>query len=198
VTASTPDNASDLDPRIERSRRVIQEATIAEMAEVGYGAMTIEKIAKRAGVSKATLYRQWNGKLDLVESSLEMIKGDMQIDAAAPPRVRIEQVLTWLATYLADTDDPASACVPSLVSAAQYDPAVREFHHRFSRSRRRMLAELVAEGMTDGDFSSNLDPELTAELLVGPLFYRRLMSDTPFPPEDVPQVMRAVLGDSTG
>lgn len=196
MAPATPDDAADVDPRLERSRRVIQEATIAEMAEVGYGAMTIENIAKRAGVSKATLYRQWNGKLDLVESSLEMIKGEMRIDASAPPRERIQQVLTWLATYLADTDDPASGCLPALVSAAQYDPAVREFHHRFSTARRQVLVGLVAEGIADGEFSSELDPALTAELLVGPLFYRRLMSDTPFAPADVPQVMRAVLGDS--
>lgn len=194
--ATTP--ATEVDPRIERSRRVIREATIAEMAEVGYGAMTIEKIAKRAGVSKATLYRQWNGKLDLVESSLEMMKDDMQIDTSVPPRERIGQLLTWLATFLANTDDPASACVPALVSAAQYDPAVREFHHRFSSARRRVLVEMVAEGIAGGEFSAELDPELTAELLVGPLFYRRLMSRTPFPAGEVPNVVRAVLGDGDG
>lgn len=190
--------SSDVDPRIERSRRVIQQATIAEMAEAGYGAMTIEKIAKRAGVSKATLYRQWKGKLDLVESSLEMMKDDMEIDTLAAPRDRIEQLLTWLATFLANSDDPASGCVPSLVSAAQYDPAVREFHHRFSSSRRQVLVEMVAEGIAAGEFSSELDPELSAELLVGPLFYRRLMSHTPFPPSDVPNVVRAVLGPGAG
>ena len=168
------------------------------MAEVGYGAMTIERIANLAGVSKATLYRQWHGKLDLVESSVEMMRDDMQIDASAAPRDRIEQLLTWLATYLADADDPASGCVPALVSAAEYDPAVREFHHRFSNARRQVLVEMVAEGIASGDISPELDPSLTAELLVGPLFDRRLMSGTPFPPGDVPLVLRAVLGEAQG
>src|SRR4029450_13783209 len=55
----------EVDPRVERSRRVILEATLGELGEVGYGTLTIEAVAARAGVGKSTIYRHWPGKLEL-------------------------------------------------------------------------------------------------------------------------------------
>lgn len=182
-----------VDPRVERSRRVIHQALLAEMAEVGYGAMTVEAVAKRAGVSKATIYRQWSGKLEMVESALTMLKDEMQLDDTAPPRARLVELLTWLVDYLSDTDNAAAACVPMLVSAAQYDSAVRDFHHRFSRERRQVMLDIIGEGQDTGEIDAGLDPELTVELLVGPVFYRRLMTATPFPAGEVPALVAAVL-----
>ena len=63
---------TSLDPRIERSRRVILEAALDELGAVGYGALTIEGVAARAGVGKSTIYRHWPGKLPLVEDALDV------------------------------------------------------------------------------------------------------------------------------
>jgi TetR/AcrR family transcriptional regulator, regulator of autoinduction and epiphytic fitness len=186
--------SDELDPRIERSRRLITEAALEEMADAGYGAMTVEGIAKRACVSKATIYRHWSGKLEIVEAALEQLKSTMIFDHSAPPRARLTQLLTWLADYVGNVDDSSSACVPAMVSAAQYDPAVREFHHRFSSSRQQVLIDMVIEGQAVGVIDRDLDPQLTAELLVGPIFYRRLMTATPFLSKDVPALVDAVLG----
>jgi TetR/AcrR family transcriptional regulator, regulator of autoinduction and epiphytic fitness len=193
-TINKQSNEVELDPRIERSRRVISEAVIAEMAEAGYGAMTVEAVAKRAGVSKATIYRQWSGKLGMIEAALDLLKDDMVLDQSAPPRERLTQLLTWLATHLGDPSNPVARCVPALVSASEYDAAVREFHHRFSAARRQVLIDILVEGQVAGEFAASLDTRLTSELLVGPVFYRRLMTGTPFPPSDVPKVVEAVLG----
>jgi len=143
MMATASERPPELDPRIERSRRVIAEAAIAEMAEAGYGSMTI--------------------------------------DESAPPRVRVTQLLTWLADFLGDESNPVAACMPMFVSAAQYDPAVREFDHRFTNDRRQVLIDILVDGQTTGDFAIGLDPDLTAELLVGPIFYRMLMSGRTFP-----------------
>src|SRR5262249_39485671 len=71
----SPDAAPDwVDPRIERSRAVILEATLDELADVGYGAFTVEGVARRAGVSKATVYRHWDGKLELVADAVSRLK----------------------------------------------------------------------------------------------------------------------------
>jgi len=186
--------AADLDPRIERSRRVIAEAALEEMADVGYGAVTVEGIAKRAGVSKATIYRHWSGKLEIIESALEMLKSTMRFDETAPPRERLAQLLHWLADYVADRSALGAACLPALVSAAQYDPAVRDFHHRFTADRRQVLVDMVVDGQQRGDIDPGLDPVLAAELLIGPIFYRRLMTADPFPAAEVGRVIDMVLG----
>lgn len=183
------------DPRIERSRRVILEATVEEMAEVGYGALTIESVAKRAGVGKATIYRQWRGKVDLVESVLEMIREDIVVRADGTVRERVTSLLKGLATYLSDSK--ASLCMPAMVSAAHYDDAVGEFQFRFAAERRQVLIDLLSEGVDSGELDPDLDPLLTVEILAGPLFYRRLMTDRPFLADDVPKLVGAVLGPST-
>src|SRR5205807_9252928 len=64
---------TEQDPRIERSRRVILEAALAELGEAGYGALTIESVAPRAGVGKSTIYRHWSGKLTLVEDAFRTL-----------------------------------------------------------------------------------------------------------------------------
>ena len=180
------------DPRIERSRRVILEAAIDVLAEAGYGAMTIESIAKRAGVGKATIYRQWCGKADLVESVLEMIKQDIVVPVEGTVRERATSLLQGLASFLRDS--PASSCMPAMVSAAHYDDAVGAFHFRFASERRQVMVELLLEGVESGELHSDLDPELTAEILAGPLFYRRLMTNEVFSADDVDRLVETVLG----
>jgi AcrR family transcriptional regulator len=179
------------DPRIERSRTAILQATVDELRTVGYGAMSIESIAARAQVGKATIYRHWRGKLDLVESALETLKQDITVPVDGTVRERIVAFLTSLAGFLTDSD--LSACLPALVSAAQYDDSVREFQRRFSGARRQALVDLVASGIEGGDLPAGLDPELVAELLVGPLFYRRLMGSDPFPPDRVGELVAMVF-----
>jgi TetR/AcrR family transcriptional regulator of autoinduction and epiphytic fitness len=194
VSEPTAPLPAELDPRIERSRRVIQDAVIAEMAAAGFGAMTVEAVAKRAGVSKATIYRQWKNKLEMVESALGSMSDDMEFDDSVPVKERITYMLTWLATFLADTENPRSACMPALVSAAQYDDDVRAFHHRFSAQRRQVLVDMVRDGQASGDLDASLDPDRITEILVGPLFYRRLMTEDPFPPSDISGLVATVLG----
>ncbi|MFN3256791.1 MAG: TetR/AcrR family transcriptional regulator [Ilumatobacter sp.] len=182
-----------VDPRVERSKRVICEAAIAELSEVGYGAMTIESIAKRAGVSKATVYRHWDGKLDLIDSALLQIRDSMHIPTSGTVRERVTVMLTWLAEYLADRD--RSGSLPAMISASVYDDSVRAYHYRFNAGRRQALVDLLDEGLASGELSTGCtDATLLAEMLVGPIFYERLMSSEPFDPQRVPEVVDIVLG----
>lgn len=182
-------NVAPVDPRVERSRRLICEAALEELGEVGYGAMTIESIARRAGVGKATVYRHWSGKLDLVESALDEIKQEMDVPEAGSARDRIVALLTTLATSLEGSR--LSSCMPAIVSAAQYDRSVREFLDRYTAGRRAVLHELLAEGVGVGEF--DVDVDLALHALVGPLFYRRLMTLEPFPPERVGDLVDFVV-----
>ncbi len=180
-----------VDPRVTRSQRAILEATLAELGEVGYGAMTIESVAARAGVGKATVYRHWSGKLDLIESALEELKLDIAVPQDGTARERIVAFLRGLATHIGDST--LARCLPALVSASEYDPAVAEFKRRFSQSRRQQLVDLVEAGIAAGEISSEHDPDFVAELLVSPIFFRRLISQEPLGPDHVEAVVDAVL-----
>ena len=187
---------TEIDPRVERSRRVILRAALAELGEVGYGAFTIESVAARAGVGKSTIYRHWPGKLPLIADAFQ----SLNVQPASPeeggsPRERVVRLMRHLAEGAGAADSLFAACVPALIDAAERDPEVRRFHHAYNAKRRQRLVDVIAEGVKAGDFPAGLDPEIAALALIGPIFYRRLMTDKPFDPARVDELIRTVLGD---
>jgi AcrR family transcriptional regulator len=184
---------SALDPRVERSRRVFLSAARAELGLRGYGAFAIESVAARAGVGKSTIYRHWPGKLALISDAFQTLNVQPAArDEGGSPRDRVTRLMHHLAEGAIDS--PFAACVPTLVDAAERDPEVRRFFHAYNNQRRRRLVETIAEGVAAGDFPAGLDPEITALTLVGPIFYRRLMTHQPFDPARVDALIAAVLG----
>ena len=182
---------SSTDPRIERTRRVVLAATLDELAELGYGSLTIEGVARRAGVGKATMYRHWAGKLELVADAMMTLKQQVQPPDTDDHRDRIEGFIGALAEHLADSR--FSACMPALIDASERDDAVRRMHQASSAARRAILVELLDQARIAGHLTDDIDLGLLAETLVGPLFLRRLMSPEPFPAASVPELVSTVL-----
>jgi TetR/AcrR family transcriptional regulator of autoinduction and epiphytic fitness len=185
-----PDDS--VDPRIERSRMVVLRAAVDELGAVGYGAFTIESVAARAGVAKSTIYRHWRDKLDLIADAFETFHVQMVPSVeAGSPRERIVRLVCHVAEIV--TDSTFSLCIPALIEGAERDPRVREFHHRYSAERRQSLVDLIAEGVATGDFRADVDPDLAALALLGPIFYRRLMTEAPFDPDRAGELVDLVL-----
>jgi TetR/AcrR family transcriptional regulator, regulator of autoinduction and epiphytic fitness len=175
-----PSPAAAQDPRIERSRRVILEAVLDELGEVGYGAMTIGAVAARAGVGKATIYRHWPGKLELVEDAFRTLKASVVVPEHGSLRDRVIAILEQIACLMQEST--YSACMPALIDAAERDPNVRAFHSRFSAERRAVLIDLLRDAVETGELPPTADPEVLADALVGPLLLRRLMLAQPVEP----------------
>jgi TetR/AcrR family transcriptional regulator, regulator of autoinduction and epiphytic fitness len=182
---------TDQDPRIERSRRVILEAVLVELGLVGYGALTIEAVAARAGVGKSTIYRHWSGKLDLVEDAFRTLKAPVQAPEAGTLRERVVGLLEQVACLVEEST--FSACMPALIEAAEHDPQVRDLHIRSSAERRAILVDLLREGVENGELPSDTDPELLGDALVGPILLRRLMLYEPLDPAIVPKLVDQLL-----
>lgn len=189
-----------IDPRVIRSRKIIRVAALAELAEAGYGGLTIESVASRAGVGKSTIYRHWDGKLSLIEDALEVlnVQPAPEIGSVGSGSVRrqIEQILVHLAEALADST--LSSCIPALVEAAEREPTVRKFLHEYSDRRRRTLTDLVRRGIAAGEVAEDVDPELASRALAGAIFYSRLVVGDPFDPDRVPMLVRSVLRPDPG
>ena len=81
-----PNHEQAVDPRVERSRMVILSAAVEELAEAGYGGVTIESIAARASVGKSTICRHWRDKLALIADALETFHEQMFPICATCPR----------------------------------------------------------------------------------------------------------------
>jgi hypothetical protein len=81
-----------------------------------------------------------------------------------------------------------------MIEAAERDPALRRFHHRFQAEANKPTIALIASAIASGDFPADRDPKLTAQALIGTIFYRRLMTDEPFAPEEADALIDAMLG----
>jgi TetR/AcrR family transcriptional regulator, regulator of autoinduction and epiphytic fitness len=186
---------SVVDPRIERSRQVILQAVLDELSELGYGALTIESVARRAGVGKATIYRHWSNKIALIADAFRLLQQQRDPElVTGSPREKLERVLRHVADVVAES--PFSSCLPALIEGAERDRAVRRFHHHFQAEARKPIIELISRGIVTGDFPTRIDPDIAAFALLGAIFFCRLMTSTPFSDERVPYLMDTVLGSA--
>jgi TetR/AcrR family transcriptional regulator, regulator of autoinduction and epiphytic fitness len=188
---SAPEALAEADPRVERSRRVILEAVLDELGAVGYGALTIEGVAARAGVGKSTIYRHWAGKLALVEDAFRTLKAPVRVPEEGTLRERVTEVLGQVACMVEEST--YSACMPALIEAAEHDPQVRDLHRRFSAERRAVVVELLADAVENGELPPDTDPGLLGDALVGPILLRRLMLFEPLDPAIVPKLVDQLL-----
>ena len=179
-----------LDPRVERSRTVILSAALDLLGEVGYGGLTIEAVAARAGVGKSTVYRHWSGKLELVEDAIRTLKAGITVPPGGSVRERLIYVLAQIAENVAAST--WSACLPAIIDAAERDPEVLDILRRIGGERRRLLVDLLTEGRGTGEVP-DVDLNLLAECLVGPVVVRRLLLHETFDPASVPTLVDQLL-----
>lgn len=182
-----------MDPRIQRTRDAVLPAALSVLADRGFADFTMEGVAEAAGVSKSTVYRHWPTKLSLLRHALEglNIQPAVQFEGG-PARLQVERLLEHLAVALSDS--VLAACIPGLIEAAERHPEVAEFLHEYSDRRRSTLTAAIRRGIEEREFPAHLDPELAAMALSGPIFYRRLMTENPFPAQDIPRLVEQVLG----
>ncbi len=178
------------DPRAVRSRRVIIETALDLLAEHGFAGTTIEAISARSGVAKTTIYRHWPDKRALLLAAVEATVPT----ASAPDSGSLRgDVLGFVHDLRRVLDAPAAALVPALVDAAERDPEIARLLAEFTLQRRRPLHAAVRRAVARGEIRDDGATELVDVLLLGPIFYRRLLSREPLTDDFVERVVDAVL-----
>jgi AcrR family transcriptional regulator len=180
------------DPRVARSRHVVRRAVLEELATVGYGSLTIEAVARRAGVGKSTIYRHWASRVDLIADAFEHAHQETVPDVKSESaRERLIRLVGHVAEVA--TDPLFSRCIPALIEGAELDERLRAFHHQYSAARRAELAAVIADGVKTGAFEPSVEAETAAIALLGVVFYRRLMTPEAFAPADAEALVAAML-----
>ena len=143
--------------------------------------MSMERVARRAGVGKDTLYRRWPSKLALVRDGiLRGAVGAVPLPETEDPRQDLVTYLTDVAEF-ADTTAFGSI-VAGIVGEAYRNPELASAFHEFVGGRRRCVELLLDRIRGNGSFEEGrgtekgLDLELELDLLLAPLYYRRLVS----------------------
>jgi AcrR family transcriptional regulator len=165
-------------PRSEEAHQAILAAAIALIRETGYDAVTMEAIAARAGVGKATLYRRWKEKETLVIEALGAIIRGVPVPDTGSAR---GDLMGLMRVALGMYGDPASHVLLSgLVAAMARSPAIeRAMRAGFDAAWRLAVRQVLERGISRGELRPELDVELATDVVSGPFFYRYLMSGGP-------------------
>jgi AcrR family transcriptional regulator len=161
-----------------RGREAILSATLAELGEHGYQRMTMEAVAARAGVHKATIYRWWASKGSLVGWALGAGLSAGPVPDTGNTR---EDLVAWLRETITNyTSTPAETALPALLSDLAAEPGTLEgFRRSFLGARRANCAVSITRGVERGDIPPDVDVGLFMDVLVGTVFYRQLVSGEP-------------------
>ncbi|MEE2663164.1 MAG: TetR/AcrR family transcriptional regulator [Myxococcota bacterium] len=156
-------------PRSEQAHRAILTATLERLVEVGYSALTIEGVAQRAGVGKATIYRRWSSKLPLVIEAYGLLPQLEDVDTGNIVGDLSEMLRNYLQLL---TSTPLRGVIPSIAGERAHNPELSELFDPIVRDRRRPLIAVLQRGAGRGELPDDLDLELAADLLIGPITTR--------------------------
>ncbi|MFZ3415396.1 TetR/AcrR family transcriptional regulator [Arthrobacter sp. 3Tela_A] len=183
--------------RSEQSHKAILEATMALLDESGPDALSvqklsIERIAREAGVSKTTIYRWWPSKAAVViDSFLENHVARTPLREDVPAIDALREHLASLAVIYAG---PEGRLISQLVAEAQYDDAtMEEFKERFWLPRARAVTATVRRAIDEGSIRSDLEPIWVADLLYSPIYFRLLFQAGPLDADVANLIMQSVL-----
>jgi len=175
------DTAARPDPRVERSRQAILDATLQLLARDGdVGSLTVEAVAARSGVAKTTIYRRWRDKWEL---ALDAVMIDMlpRLDEPVDVGDTRKELLTVINSVVKTlATPPYGQAMQALVSQIATDPDLaRVYREQVVEPRHAELTPVIKRGIARGDLRPDTDVRLIHELLVGPIFYRLLFSGAP-------------------
>jgi AcrR family transcriptional regulator len=162
-------------PRSEEADRAILDAAIEVFAEAGLDGVTVEGVAARAGVGKATIYRRYPSKVDLVIAAATAL---CEAEAPVPDTGTIDGDLQVIARNLVRllTKTAAGRAMPQLVADAALNDELRDAHRSFVARRRARTAHAVSQGIARGELRDDTDVEIVVDMIGGPIFYRHLVS----------------------
>jgi len=179
-------------PRSEVAHQAILDATLELLAEVGFSALTVEGVAQRAGVGKATIYRRWPSKLPLVVEAFGELPAFEDVDTGRLEADLKAMLTQYLKSFLAT---PLATVYPSLAAERRHNPELGELLDPLLRNRRRPLDAALRRAVARGELAPDLDLELASDLIVGPVAVRLFFRGTTIKPDMVgPMVDMALEG----
>jgi len=176
---STPPTRGRGRPRSERARQAIVQAAGELLAEGGMPAATMEAIAARAGVSKATIYKWWPSRgAVMLEGLFELTRSTLDVPEGADLRAALKAHIGALEALL--VDGVAGPLLRALLAEAGSDPAVAEaLRERWLGPRRAIVAERLRAAIARGELRADTDIETAGDQLFAPVYYRLLFGHAP-------------------
>jgi AcrR family transcriptional regulator len=188
-------------PRSEKARKAILAAAIDLLLDQGLHAMSMDDVAERAGVSKATIYRWWASKellaLDALATEWAAPIPTTQRDTGSLRGDLLARFQPWLRQL---NEKPFGRVLAGLIAEAQTSPRFAElYREQFVQPRRDATRLIITRAIQRGEISANTDMEVILDLLYGPIYHRLLHKHAPLTEPFVQQVIETdIAGVSFG
>jgi AcrR family transcriptional regulator len=154
----------------ETRQREIIEATLALLAESGTQNLTTAHIAERVGISEAALYRHFDGKFDIIGSSIKFVGKRMRSQLSEIPeeksaKEKLKRVFFHHLEYI--EDHPGNARLLFSDDIHFDDPELRKLLRGIVEGRKSFIGEIIEEGQQEGAIKPGMDPEGVALMFIG-------------------------------
>ncbi len=182
-------------PRSTRADEAILDAVLDLMSEgVTVDAISIESVAARAGVGKATIYRRWPNKQALLADAVVALKGPVQEPEGDNVRERVLSLMRKVGK--GTKDERATRIFPCLMpEVLRSEAAYQLWQTVMAEPRRAVMREVLRRGIAEGELRADLDIEVAAAVLTGSVLLNRLLRWNPNLDDDLlpEQVVDMVL-----
>jgi AcrR family transcriptional regulator len=170
MEASTPTRPGR--PRDERASQAILQAALGQLLERGYGGMSMEGVAKAAGVGKPAIYRRYANKAELLAAAIRSILPELDVPDTGSTR---EDIHTITAQARPMTAGPIGQLVGVVLAEEKRQPdLMAAFREQIVMPRRAMSKAILRRGIERGDVRPDLDVEQAADVFVGNVLGRQL------------------------
>lgn len=179
-------------PRSEDCDRAILAATLDALVEDGYERLSIEGVASRAGVGKATIYRRWSSKAELVVEAVRTRAGCLApvVDTGDVRADLVELLRGALETM---TSDDGRLLTAFLVERLRHPELATEFDRTFLVERRHQVRGLIDGAIERGELPPDTDAELVTDVGFAVLWHRLTLRQAPLAPDLPERIVRQFL-----
>jgi AcrR family transcriptional regulator len=164
-------------PRDERIDTEVVSAVLNGLRDGGYGAVTIDGIARKVRRARTSLYRRWPSKRALVAYA---VVSEMGHNPAADTGVLRGDLEAAVQTFLNAFAGPLGQALAGLVADMARDEALAQIiRQEVLAARRKSMREAFARARARGEVRRDLDVELALDMLTGPFYFRTLFGHAP-------------------
>ena len=166
-------------PRSEASKDAVLASAFEVLCDRGYADLSIEAVASRAGVGKATIYRWWSSRQALaVEAFFTATQTELAFPDTGAASEDFRMQIQQLAHLLRGATGEAMV---AMVTGSRHDALLREaLATRWIAPRRRWGKDRMLRAIADRECLDGLDPDVALELMYSPI-YSRLLFGRPVP-----------------
>ncbi|GAA2629934.1 TetR/AcrR family transcriptional regulator [Actinomadura fulvescens] len=159
-------------------RTAVLAATLAELADHGYAALTIDNIARRAGVHKTTIYRRWKDRESLV---VDVLGEQIAVDIPMPDTGSVDTDLRDIArAFVAWVTSPAGQTIfAAIFSDAARIPGIVDARRQLFEEGPRRASSAISRAVQRGELPPDTDAEELIKTLIAPLYFRLAITTEP-------------------